>query len=123
MDLTSTFLLTIVLACSAKAIDESEEEHAFRQKLFGALYRNLRNKELSGSPLMPRSHSFGNLASPPEFGLPPMHEHITGINEKRSPLYRLNKPISSRQTRLAAFGTMLVPEVGEKSSPNVWRYG
>jgi hypothetical protein len=123
MDFTSTFLLTIILACSVKAIDESEEENAFRQKLFGSLYRNLRNRELSENPELTRLHSYGNLDSPSDFAFPSIHEHFFEENTKRSPLYRMNKPISLRQTRLAAFGTMLVPKVGEKSAQKVWRYG
>ena len=46
------------------------------------------------------------------------------LDEKiKKSLYRLNRPITSRQTRLASFGTMLVPKHQSSNSRPTMRYG
>lgn len=121
MDSIAPFILLIVLACSVDALEHTDEDQSLRQSLLGSIFRNYYNsfgsedKHLRSLPL-DYSDTFAVKVAP-------LRERFLEEKEKKSPLYRLTKPISSRQTRLAAFGTMLLPKERENSAQKVWRYG
>ena len=120
MDSLWNTLVIVVIVHSAIALDISDsDENAFKQSLLNFILRHSQQEIRPQANIAPSWEELYRYPVDSGFAT----DEQMNTKTKRS-FYRLNRPINSRQTRLASFGTPVIPKHrAEHNSAPVLRYG